>query len=131
MRLQVRPGMGRVRRAGILNRWYRRQLKIEVARVLPKWEAVLGVHASWWTIKQMKTRWGGCNPVTRHIWMNLELAKRPRRCLEYILVHELGHILERHHNDRFYAIMDKYLPDWRSLREELKQTPLVHEEWGY
>lgn len=79
----------------------------------------------------MKTRWGTCNIEARRIWLNLELAKKPPTCLEYILVHELVHLLERHHNDRFRAHMDQLIPQWRLHREELNRAPLAHEDWEY
>ena len=79
----------------------------------------------------MKTKWGTCNPTARRIWLNLELAKKREQCLEYVVVHELVHLLERHHNDRFIAIMDKVMPQWRLLRSELNAAPLAHETWNY
>jgi predicted metal-dependent hydrolase len=82
-------------------------------------------------IKRMKTRWGSCNASARRIWLNLELAKKPAACLEYILVHEMAHILERHHNERFCELMDALMPAWRVRREELNKAPLAHEEWRY
>ena len=84
-----------------------------------------------WGIKKMKTRWGSCNVAARRIWLNLELAKKPEPCLEYIVVHELVHLLERQHNERFAALMDRYLPDWRHRRETLKSSELGHEVWAY
>ena len=82
-------------------------------------------------IKKMKTLWGSCNAEASRIWLNLELAKKPASCLEYILVHEMVHILERHHNERFRHLMDRLMPPWRVCREELNRAPLAHEEWGY
>jgi predicted metal-dependent hydrolase len=79
----------------------------------------------------MKTRWGTCNVPARRIWLNLELIKKPPHCLEYILVHELVHLLERHHTDRFRALMDHFLPQWQLYRDELNRAPLAHEAWGY
>ncbi len=79
----------------------------------------------------MKTRWGSCNIEARRVWLNLELAKKSPRCLEYILVHEMVHLLERHHTERFRALMDQYMPDWRLRKDELNETPLAHEDWGY
>lgn len=83
-----------------------------------------------WGVKT-KSKWGSCNPVAKRIWLNLELAKKPEQCLEYIVVHELVHLLERHHNDRFMALMDKHLPNWRASRDLLNSGMLGHEEWGY
>ena len=82
-------------------------------------------------IKKMKTKWGTCNPEARRIWVNLELAKKPKECLEYIVVHEMVHILERHHNDRFVALMDTFIPQWRSRRDDLNRLPVKHEDWVY
>ncbi len=79
----------------------------------------------------MKTRWGTCNIEAGRVWLNLELAKKPAHCLEYVLVHEMVHLLERRHNERFTAHMDRVMPQWRSYREELNRAPLVHEEWEY
>ena len=99
--------------------------------LLEKWQRRIGTTAAEYRIKKMKTRWGTCNAKAHRIWLNLELAKKPVRCLEYIIVHELVHLLERHHNDRFTAIMDKHLPAWRSHRIELNSAPLGHESWRY
>ena len=84
-----------------------------------------------WGIKKMKTKWGACNAQARRVWLNLELAKKPVQCLEYLVVHELAHLIEQGHNDRFTAIMDKHLPSWRSRRQELNSAPLAHEAWSY
>jgi predicted metal-dependent hydrolase len=96
-----------------------------------KWEAVTGVSVATFGIKKMKTRWGTCNIAARSIWLNLELAKKPAACLEFILVHEMVHFLERHHNDRFKELMDRFMPQWRLHREELNRAPLTHEDWRY
>ncbi len=129
--LYVRPGSDTDQRERVLLAWYRKQLKEIVPSLMTKWETTIGVQASDWGIKQMKTKWGTCNIEAGRIWLNLELAKKPIRCLEYIVVHELVHLLERHHNDHFTALMDKYLPSWRFLREELNREPLAHENWAY
>jgi len=92
---------------------------------------MLGVRASSCGIRKMKTRWGTCNTEVRRIWLNLELAKKAPPCLEYILVHELAHLLERKHNDRFVALMNRHLPSWRLLRQKLNSEPLAHETWSY
>ena len=99
--------------------------------IVEKWEPELGVQVADWGIKKMKTKWGSCNIEARRIWFNLELAKKPVQCLEYIAVHEMVHLLERHHNDRFKALMDKFLPQWRLCRDELNRAPLAHETWTY
>jgi predicted metal-dependent hydrolase len=119
------------RRQNVLHRWYRSQLQKLVPPLLAKWQPKLDVQLSSWTIRRMKTKWGSCNPDTRHILLNLELAKKPVQCLEYILVHELSHLHERHHDDRFTAILDKHLPTWRSARTLLNSEPLAHATWSY
>jgi predicted metal-dependent hydrolase len=129
--LSVRPGTSGEQRERILQRWYRDQLKALIPPLLEKWQPILGVRVDDWGIRRMKTKWGSCNVGGRRIWFNLELAKKPARCLEYIAVHELVHLLERHHNDRFTALMDRFLPHWRSCREELSRAPLAHETWSY
>lgn len=131
MELHVRPGTAGKQREQVLNRWYRGQLRGLVPRLLDKWQRALGVTAAVWGIKKMKTKWGACNPSARRIWLNLELAKKPVQCLEYIIVHELVHLQERKHNDRFLTLMDKHLPQWRRCREELNAAPLGHATWGY
>jgi predicted metal-dependent hydrolase len=119
------------RREKILQRWYRKELNKAIAPLMDKWEAAMGVEVLEWRIKKMKTRWGTCNTRARRIWLNLELAKKPVHCLEYIIVHELAHLLERSHNEKFIAIVDAHLPDWRTRRQELNAAPLAHETWGY
>ena len=89
----------------------------------------LGVQASAWGIKRMKTKWGSCNPVSKRLWFNLELAKKPLQCLEYVVAHELAHLLERNHTERFRALLDQHLPAWQQAREVLNQMPLGHEQW--
>lgn len=115
----------------LLQQWYRRLLREQIPNLRAKWEPVIGVQVASCGIKRMKTKWGACNIEERRIWLNLELAKKPPACLEYILVHEMVHLLERHHNDRFRAYMDDFLPPWRLHREELNRAPLAHEDWEY
>jgi predicted metal-dependent hydrolase len=131
LELRVRPGTDREKREQVLQRWYRRLLRDRIADLRAKWEPLIGVRVASYGIKRMKTKWGACNIEARRIWLNLELAKKPPACLEYILVHELVHLLERHHNDRFRAHMDHFLPPWRLHRETLNQAPLAHEDWEY
>ncbi|MGC9456712.1 MAG: M48 family metallopeptidase [Halothiobacillaceae bacterium] len=131
LELQVRPGADRAARQQTLDGWYRRQLKARIPELLAAWEPVVGVTVSDCRIRRMKTRWGSCNIGAGRIWLNLELAKKSPRCLEYILVHEMVHLLERHHTERFRALMDQCLPDWRLRKDELNETPLAHEEWHY
>ncbi|MBN1220290.1 MAG: M48 family metallopeptidase [Anaerolineae bacterium] len=129
--LYVNPHTTSANRELALNEWYRAELKQRVPALLAKWEPIIGQQVSEWGIKKMKTKWGSCNITARRIWLNLELAKKPPECLEYILVHELVHLLERHHNDNFRATMDKFLPPWRLHRDRLNQSPLAHEDWSY
>lgn len=131
MELRVRPGFDRGRREAVLHQWYRAQLRATIPSLLAKWESKLGVVAAEVRIKRMKTRWGSCNASARRIWLNLELAKKTSSCLEYILVHEMVHILERRHNARFRELMGTLMPTWRLRREELNRAPLAHEEWRY
>lgn len=131
MRLQVRPGADRDGRDAILQRWYRRKLREQIPNLVAKWEPRVGKTVAEVRIKRMKTRWGSCNGEARRVWLNLELAKKPVVCLEYILVHELVHLLERHHTERFRELMDALMPSWQIYRDELNRVPLVHEEWRY
>lgn len=107
------------RREKVLNEWYRRQMRQAVPALLKKCEGVVGVCAKEWHIKNMRTRWGTCNVREKRIWLNLQLAKKPPECLEYVIVHELVHLLERNHNKRFYGYMDQFYPGWREVRRRL------------
>lgn len=127
----VRPGSDTERRLRVLDDWYRAQLREVAAPMLTNWERVLGVRASAWAIKRMKTKWGSCTVDARRIWLNLELAKKPMRSIEYIVVHELVHLRERNHGDRFTKLMDRHLPDWRQRRTELQKSTLGAEEWSH
>ena len=127
--LFVRPETTVEQRQRVLEDWYREQLRERIPPLLAQWQPVLGVAAAEWGIKKMKTRWGSCNIRARRVWFNLELAKKPMRCLEYVVVHELVHLLERNHGDRFKALMDRYLPAWRGCREELNRAPLGYDPW--
>ncbi|WP_133129636.1 M48 family metallopeptidase [Legionella yabuuchiae] len=104
----------------IMYAWYRSELKKILPALITKWESIIGVQVQEWGIKRMKTRWGTCNPRAQRIWLNLSLIKKPLRCLEYVLVHEMVHLLEASHNKRFYAFMDRFLPEWKVIRKELK-----------
>ena len=129
--LFVRTGSDTAQRERVLLAWYRQQIKQAIPPLIAKWEAIIGVQVADWGVKRMKTKWGTCTIEARRIWLNLELIKKPPNCLEYIIVHEMVHLLERLHNDRFVAYMDKFMPQWRLFREELNQAPLAHETWGY
>lgn len=129
--LSVRPGTSLLRREALLDAWYRNQLRKAVAPVLRKWEAVMNVQSSRLYVQHMKTRWGSCNPATGAIRLNTDLAKKPPECLEYIVVHELAHLIEPSHNARFVSVMDLFLPQWQLYRDELNRLPVRHEEWSY
>lgn len=124
LQLFVNPRTSPQNRALVLREWYRAQLKTCIPDLLNQWQPIIGEEVSDWGIKKMKTKWGSCNINERRIWLNLELAKKPHECLEYVLVHELVHLLERHHNEQFKAYLDRYLPQWRKCREILNREPL-------
>ena len=124
-------GADAAQRELILLAWYRKELKARIPDLIVKWQAVIGVQVADWGVKRMKTNWGSCNIEARRIWLNLELAKKPVQCLEYIMVHEMVHLLERHHNGRFTELMDAFMPLWRLHRDELNHFPLGHEKWSY
>ena len=129
--LYIRPETATEKRKEILEEWYRVQLKELVHVQIIKWEAIMGVQSNEFGIKKMKTKWGTCNIEAKRIWLNLELAKKPVQCIEYIVVHELTHLLERNHTSRFVALMDNYLPNWKELKVELNKLPVSHIDWGY
>lgn len=129
--LYVRPDSTRAQRERVMSNWYRHNLKKEMAPLIKKWEKIIGVSASEWGIKQMKTKWGTCNIKASRIWLNLELAKKSEHCLEYIVAHELVHLIERLHNERFLSYMNKFMPQWKKHRDELNRVPLSHTEWDY
>ena len=131
MVLSIRPGSDRDARKAVIHRWYRQHLWSELPPLLEKWEPKLGVSVNEVRIKRMKTLWGSCNVEAKRIWLNLELAKKNESCLVYILVHEMVHLLERAHNARFRELMDKFLPQWRTYRDQLNHAPLAHEDWKY
>lgn len=131
MVLTVRPGAGKEKREDVLASWYREQLRIVMSPLIAKWEPLIGVKSSRIFIQRMKTKWGSCNPYSRSIRLNSELAKKSSECLEYVIVHELVHLLEPTHNNRFVALMDKFMPQWRQFRDELNRMPLSHVEWEY
>ncbi len=131
LQLFVNPGTSTQNRTLVLNQWYRSQLKAQIPDLLERWQSAIGKEANSWGIKKMKTKWGSCNITQRRIWLNLELAKKPLECLEYVLVHELVHFHERYHNERFKTYMDKYLPQWQRCRNILNKEPLGNENWDY
>lgn len=129
--LHIRPNTSKEVRAHLLKEWYRTEMKKQIPDLISKWENIIGVKANDWAIKQMRTKWGTCNIEAKRIWLNLELSKKPVICLEYIIVHELVHLLERNHNDKFISYMNQFMPKWRMYREELNALPVAHNDWGY
>jgi hypothetical protein len=127
--LYVPTGTTPDQRRDTLDHWYRLQLRHAVPGVIAKWEPIVGVTVPRWSIRRMKTKWGSCNRESGHIWFNVELATKHPDCLEYLAVHEMVHLLERGHGERFTKLMDKAMPDWRSRREQLNGSPLGHEQW--
>lgn len=129
--LQVRPDADRAKRVAVLDRWYRQQMQQSLAELVEPWQRRMGVTVTAMKVRKMKTRWGSCTPRTGAIRMNLELIKRPPDCLEYVLVHELAHLLEPSHNRRFQAIMDEFLPDWRERKHVLNAGQSGQPDWQY
>ena len=131
MRLRIRPGSSYEKKQAIVEEWYRQQLKQSVPVLIARWEPLIGVKVERFFAQRMKTKWGGCRPESRSIRLNTELAKKPTQCLEYIVVHEMIHLLEPTHNTRFTSLMDQFMPQWRFCRAELNRLPVRHEDWGY
>jgi len=119
--LYVREGSSSEKKGEVLREWYRAELKEALQQIVTKWEEILQVQAKHWEVKQMKTLWGSCNSRSRHIIFNLELIKKPTQCIEYIVAHEMTHLVERLHNSRFTAILDNHIPNWRQLKDELNE----------
>jgi predicted metal-dependent hydrolase len=131
LELWVRSGSDASRRREVLDGWYREQLRGAVPTLQEKWEPLLGVRARRILVQHMKTKWGSCNPVSGNIRLNTDLARKPSECLEYILVHELVHLIEPTHNARFQSLMDRFMPHWRHVRDEVNRLPVRHEDWVY
>lgn len=131
IKLFVRPNTSYQKKEKLLDEWYRNQLKSIVPKLIAKWERVIGVKSNEFGVKKMRTKWGSCNTQSKKIWLNLELAKKPIICLEYIIAHELVHLLERSHNEKFVAYMNQFMPKWRFHREELNRLPISHIKWKY
>ena len=129
--LQIRPDTDEAKRQEILEGWYREQLREAVPPLIARWEPRLGVRVERFFIQRMKTKWGSCAPQAGSIRLNSELAKKPRDCLEYIVLHEMVHLLEPTHNARFVALMDRHMPRWQFRREVLNRLPVRHEAWDY
>lgn len=131
MILRVRPGTAEGKREALVEEWYREQVKAAVPPLLDRWQPQMGVSVERFFVQRMKTRWGSCNQKARTIRLNTELAKKPPECLEYIVVHELVHLLEPTHNARFLALMDRFMPKWQFHRDELNRLPVRRETWSY
>ncbi|WP_416438847.1 M48 family metallopeptidase [Phnomibacter sp. MR] len=131
LEIRLRPNTDTLKRRSLLDEWYRAELKRLLPPIITKWEKVMGVTVNEFGIKKMKTKWGTCNIEAKRIWLNLELAKKPFQCIEYIVVHEMVHLLERNHNDKFIAHMNRFLPEWKELKKELNRLPVSHRDWGY
>ena len=129
--MQVRPNSNEFKKSSVLEEWYRQKIKAEISQILQSWEVKMGVDVDRFIVQKMKTKWGSCTPQSSTIRLNLELAKKPRQCLEYIVVHELLHLIEPTHNSRFISLMDQFLPRWRLHRDDLNRLPLAHEDWKY
>lgn len=131
MILTVRAGTDEAAKEAIVALWYRQQIRAAASDLIAKWEPLLGVSVNRVFVQQMKTRWGSCNPHARAIRLNTELAKKPKECLEYIVVHEMIHLIEPTHNARFVALMDRFMPKWQFLRQKLNRLPVRHADWDY
>jgi len=129
--LRIRPETDRAKRDAVVEGWYRQQLKEAIPPLLGRWETILGVKAERFFVQRMKTKWGSCNHRARTIRFNTDLAKKPPICLEYIVVHELVHLIEPTHNARFIALMDRFMPNWLLHRQALNRLPVREERWTY
>ncbi len=131
LEIWVRPDTDEAHCQALLDGWYREQIRSAVPPLIAHWSSVLGVTVNKLFVQRMKTRWGSCNPVARHIRLNTELAKKPPECLEYIVAHEMVHLVEPSHNTHFTDLMDVHLPAWRLWRKALNELPVRHEDWDY
>lgn len=129
--LRMRPGTSEEKKQALFEEWYREQLRAAVLPLLAKWQPLMGVTVNRVFVQRMKTKWGSCNSTARHIRLNTELAKKPSECLEYIVVHELAHLIEPTHTRRFIALMDRFMPRWQFYRQVLNRLPVRHESWSY
>ena len=129
--LYIRPHSTLGKRYEIINEWYRSELKKIVPELMKKWETTIGVKSNEYKIRKMRTKWGSCNTQTKTIMLNLELAKKPVECLEFIIVHELVHLLERSHNKQFVKYMNIFMPKWKFYKDELNRLPFSYLDWKY
>jgi predicted metal-dependent hydrolase len=131
MILRIRPGTSHEKKQEILDAWYRDNLKEVAATLINKWAALMDVEVARVYVQKMKTKWGSCSPSRNSIRLNTDLAKKPPECLEYIVVHEMVHLLEPTHNARFITLMEQFMPKWRFYKEQLNRLPVSHEDWSY
>jgi len=131
MMLRLRPTASYEKKQDILEAWYREQLKAALPPLIEKWQPLMGVKVGRCFVQKMKTKWGSCSHTTGNIRLNTDLAKKPPECLEYIVVHEMVHLLEHTHNNRFAGLMDQFMPKWRFYKEQLNSLPVRHEDWSY
>lgn len=127
--LTVRPGSDAIKRAKVIHEWHKLLLHEFVPPLLEKWQPKLGVQVNAYFLQRMKTKWGSCNSAAGHIRLNTELVKKPRDLVEYVVVHEMAHLIEPTHSERFVAILNEYYPTWREARCELNELPLAAEAW--
>jgi len=131
MILRVRRGADKAKRKAIVEEWHREQLRKAVPPLIEKWERLMGIRVKRFFVQRMKTKWGSCNDRAGPIRVNTDLARKPKECLEYIVVHEMVYLLEPTHNARFMALMDQFMPKWQSHRHVLNRLPVRHERWDY
>lgn len=129
--LSVRPGTDEEKKREIVEAWYRDHLRKAVPPLIAKWEGLIGVKVERFLVRRMRTRWGSCSTSNRRIRLNTDLAKKPPECLEFVLVHEMIHLVEPTHNARFVSLLDRFMPNWQLRRDQLNQLPVRHEEWRY
>jgi len=127
--LTVRPGSSCAKRAEVMHEWHKSLLHEAVPELIHKWEPKLGVKVGGYFLQRMKTKWGGCSPRTKNIRLNTELVKKPKDLLEYVIVHEMTHLLEPTHSERFVLLLNKHYPSWQEARAELNELPLSAEAW--
>jgi predicted metal-dependent hydrolase len=129
--LRIRSSASQVKKQEVLEAWYREQLKAALPPLIAKWESLMGVKVARCFVQKMRTKWGSCSHAAGNIRINTDLAKKPPECLEYIVVHEMAHLLEPTHNGRFVALMDQFMPKWKFYKEQLNRLPVRHEDWEY
>ena len=131
MVLRLRPGADEAKMQAVVDDWYRTELRKAAVPLIAKWAPVLGVTVDRFFVQHMKTKWGSCNTATHCIRLNTELAKKPRPCIDYIVLHEMAHLIVPTHGPKFVALMDRFMPNWRAIRDLLNSLPARHEHWDY